>query len=616
MSDSKSNSTEIEVPSTLSPVVLENKLGQDKDFLSSRPNSSVGQAEVITLVEEGYGIFSLEQGKEMRNKELVNVDATKPTFGRGEVDEALSVQKKGEVVRERLNEETVTGKSIIVIVSSTSNLRIFSNPKTTRSLLENSEFKDYLLGPIEVKGKGKSIKIEVKFEMGININFKQIKSLGCHPVNVWSPDFKGFDAQHKIGVISPIDLEINLAEEFLPYLKVVYKDTIDLTTGSGRPNIVEVHRMKSKGKDLELVKLVFEGEYLPEKILWDNMVYKVRPYIYTPLRCYKCQDYGHGRNSCTGRLICPLCLESHKMEECPRNFREIECYKCGLNHMVGDHSCDFHKHAVIIEGKKRRGEITYAESKRRFNSLNRKSFDDLWYSNKIQLNNEAKVLNTKKKDVEGNTNKKSCDVRANGLSSRHLQTVNDIESYNKWDALNDFMSDISHSDLPDLPDLGEMADTSLQKECDSNSKAHPKKVKNIQTYANKVKSPKKNKIERRDNLNNSPGNVSADGRVQINAVNDARTSSDREPINRDRNINNSKYKGTSQRNDSEKNLDNDLKSLGTDSPSYDYKDSFFYYMLNKIKRFAKKSPVMSYDQWVSLTIDLFEFVSQFFEIEE
>ena len=68
------------------------------------------------------------------------------------------------------------------------------------------------------------------------------------------------------------------------------------------------------------------------------------------------------------------------MEECPRKFKEIECYKCGLSHMVGDHSCEFHKHAVDIEGKKRRGEISYEESKKRYNSLNRKSLDDLWYS--------------------------------------------------------------------------------------------------------------------------------------------------------------------------------------------------------------------------------------------
>ena len=67
MSDNKSNSTKTVVPYPISPVVIEKKLlGQDIDINAS---SSVGQTEILTFVEEGNGVFSLEQENGSRSKE-------------------------------------------------------------------------------------------------------------------------------------------------------------------------------------------------------------------------------------------------------------------------------------------------------------------------------------------------------------------------------------------------------------------------------------------------------------------------------------------------------------------------------------------------------------------
>ena len=169
MSDQNENLTNEMVQNKLSPVIKENKLlGDDKDVNDS---SNVGQSEIVTLVDEGNGVYSVEQGTEARTDQHVKEMETRNTFGRGEEGVDSSVQKMCGGGRECLTKETYSGESVTIIVSSTSNLRIFTNPKATRSLLENSIFKEYMLGPVEVKGKGKSVKIEVKFNMGQDIEF-------------------------------------------------------------------------------------------------------------------------------------------------------------------------------------------------------------------------------------------------------------------------------------------------------------------------------------------------------------------------------------------------------------------------------------------------------------
>src|ERR1044071_3835814 len=53
--------------------------------------------------------------------------------------------------------------------------------------------------------------------------------------------------------------------------------------------------------------LTFGSSTLPAKIKAGYLSLKVRPYIPNPLRCFKCQRYGHHSNACTREEVCPKC---------------------------------------------------------------------------------------------------------------------------------------------------------------------------------------------------------------------------------------------------------------------------------------------------------------------
>ncbi|GBM53263.1 hypothetical protein AVEN_128428-1 [Araneus ventricosus] len=55
--------------------------------------------------------------------------------------------------------------------------------------------------------------------------------------------------------------------------------------------------------------LTFDTAKLPENIKAGYMRLSVRTYIPNPLRCFKCQRFGHSKTSCRGTLTCARCAE-------------------------------------------------------------------------------------------------------------------------------------------------------------------------------------------------------------------------------------------------------------------------------------------------------------------
>ena len=95
-----------DVPYPLTPVVIEKKLGQEFEF-----NGSPKITEVLTLVAEGDGVFSLDQEsvKKLENQKLeVNKSNTPPP------DPTSSSRPSTEVIR-----ETSPAAESITLVDST-----------------------------------------------------------------------------------------------------------------------------------------------------------------------------------------------------------------------------------------------------------------------------------------------------------------------------------------------------------------------------------------------------------------------------------------------------------------------------------------------------------------
>ena len=59
-----------------------------------------------------------------------------------------------------------------------------------------------------------------------------------------------------------------------------------------------------------------------------------------PIRCLKCQQFGHEHRSCTAATArCARCACAHETEECEVPKRAFECVNCGCNHPSYDRFC-------------------------------------------------------------------------------------------------------------------------------------------------------------------------------------------------------------------------------------------------------------------------------------
>ncbi|GBN27423.1 hypothetical protein AVEN_131164-1 [Araneus ventricosus] len=69
--------------------------------------------------------------------------------------------------------------------------------------------------------------------------------------------------------------------------------------------------------------LTFDPNKLPEHIKAGYMRLSVRIYIPNPLRCFKCQRFGHSKTSCRGTLTCARCAEvGHESTDCTRTEKQ------------------------------------------------------------------------------------------------------------------------------------------------------------------------------------------------------------------------------------------------------------------------------------------------------
>ncbi|CAH0555107.1 unnamed protein product [Brassicogethes aeneus] len=80
--------------------------------------------------------------------------------------------------------------------------------------------------------------------------------------------------------------------------------------------VVEVKRVSRKkdGKTVETAShiLTFEKSYLPKYVTAAFYRSEVRPYMPNPLRCFKCQKFGHVSDKCENESICACGKQTHE----------------------------------------------------------------------------------------------------------------------------------------------------------------------------------------------------------------------------------------------------------------------------------------------------------------
>ena len=129
--------------------------------------------------------------------------------------------------------------------------------------------------------------------------------------------------------------------------------------------VVEVRRAMFR-KDKELVPtntifLTFCTPTLPQSIKVGYLNVRVTLYVPSPLRCFKCQKFGHVRDRCPGEEACGTCAQAAHEGPCQN---PACCVNCGAAHASSSRNCPTWKTEEAIQRVKTEKKISFFEARR------------------------------------------------------------------------------------------------------------------------------------------------------------------------------------------------------------------------------------------------------------
>lgn len=145
-----------------------------------------------------------------------------------------------------------------------------------------------------------------------------------------------------------------------------YATDEEILQGFQDQHVSAVNRIKYRkdGKllDTNTIVLTFDKPTFPLQVRAGYLQLSVEPYIPAPLRCYKCQKFGHHRNSCRGSDRCGRCAgEGHDSANCTL---PLKCVNCSGTHSSFSKDCPQWLLEKQIQKLKITNKITYPEARR------------------------------------------------------------------------------------------------------------------------------------------------------------------------------------------------------------------------------------------------------------
>ena len=150
-------------------------------------------------------------------------------------------------------------------------------------------------------------------------------------------------------------------------LWVKVEELVENGEGEVGGKIVRAKRMSTSrdgGRvETETVLVEFEGDRRPSKIFLGILEFDVREFVENPVRCFRCQDFGHMARLCKREKRCGQCGGvGHELRECRE---QPKCCHCGEGHRAGYWGCEKSKLEVVVQDIRRKEGVTYAEALKR-----------------------------------------------------------------------------------------------------------------------------------------------------------------------------------------------------------------------------------------------------------
>lgn len=171
----------------------------------------------------------------------------------------------------------------------------------------------------------------------------------------------------KVGKILGKRVEVIIPEKKSELKGVIYGVCADISEEEIKENIrggkaTDVKRFKAKeGGNINTPVLIsFDGSVLPARVFLGCLSFQVRPYQRPPLRCFKCQRFGHMAASCRGNRRCAKCGKDHDILKCGQLVSK--CCNCGGNHMASFKECGHFLKARQVQEVRDQHKISYAEA--------------------------------------------------------------------------------------------------------------------------------------------------------------------------------------------------------------------------------------------------------------
>ena len=117
--------------------------------------------------------------------------------------------------------------------------------------------------------------------------------------------------------------------------------------------------------------LTFSTVVLPVSIKVGYLNVRVTDYIPNPLRCFKCQRYGHGSDRCSREERCSKCAGNHSADICTSS--SLCCANCEDNkdHAASDRKCPVYIKEKLVQKVKHLENISFPEARKRVENTTR-----------------------------------------------------------------------------------------------------------------------------------------------------------------------------------------------------------------------------------------------------